>query len=146
MTRIIAQLTLLLIGVAFLTSMAKAQNDTVPILNSGNSINVTKTYWNEIATEYNRLKLESRLSKVMIKSLTDQIMIIQLNYTYKDSLFNNSTNIIEMQSTDNAMLTIENSQLIEQNQKLLSKSKLAKTWFFIGYSAGLATTTIIKLL
>jgi putative Mn2+ efflux pump MntP len=75
MTRIIAQLTLLLIGVAFLTSMAKAQNDTVPILNSGNSINVTKIYWNGIATEYNRLKLESSLSKEMIKSLTDQLMI-----------------------------------------------------------------------
>jgi hypothetical protein len=146
MTRIIAQLTLLLIGVAFLTSIAKAQNDTVPILNTGNSINVTKTYWNGIATEYNRLKLESSLSKAMIKSLTDQINIIQINYIYKDSLFNNSTNIIEMQSTDIAMLSMENYQLREQNQKLLSKSKLTKTWFLIGYSAGLATTTIIKLL
>lgn len=120
-----------LCGMFVLTLTCKAQCDSSAIKLSEGNIIVSKSCWNTIAYEYNRLKQESIEAKKLIHS--DSILISGLN--------------LKINQQD-SLLAVNDSTIgcLKEEKLELAKLKPNKgLWFGCGYTTGVLSVIALKL-
>jgi hypothetical protein len=120
-----------LCGMFVLTLTCKAQCDSLAIHPSEDKVIVTKTCWNTIAFEYNRLKVESIEAKKLIHSDSVLISGLNLKIAQQDSL-----------------LAVNNSTigcLKEERLELIKLKPNKGLWFGCGYTTGVLSVIALKL-
>ena len=108
-----------------------AQCDSTAINLSEDKVVVSKSCWNTIAYEYNRLKAESAEAKELIRADSLLIRSLNLKVAQQDSL-----------------LTVKNSTLayLKEDKLKLAKQKPNKGLSFgCGYVAGVLSVIALKL-
>ena len=124
---------LIIIVIALLEMFTcKAQCDSSPINQSEDKVVVSKSCWNTIAFEYNRLKQESIEAKLLIRS--DSILISGLNLK------------IDQQDS---LLVLNNSTidcLKEEKLELVKLKPNKMLWFGCGYTTGVLSVIALKLI
>lgn len=144
MARIIARISLLLIGIAFLTCIAKAQTDSLKIEQNGKTISVPVQEWNEIATEYNRLKFVEEIANKVIINQGQQINELNDIREKSDSACSVLVKINHLLQTENEALQSSNESLLLRNNELEANAKSKFVYFSYGYGAGVASVFLIK--
>lgn len=129
--KVLISIVIALCGMVILTLTCNAQCDSTAIKSIEDKVIVSKSCWNTIAFEYNRLKQESIEAKDLIRS--DSILISGLNLK------------IDQQDS---LLVVNNSTIgcLKEEKLELAKLKPNKGfWFGCGYTTGVLSVIALKL-